>query len=130
MAVGIANIQDLFQHFAKFGDDKSDGKTISLANADKWLKQAGIIDDKKITPADTSACFNKLKTKSMDFKQFNEFIEELAKQKNIAAAEMKIKLVASGLPGSIKTVVSFHKRYFDIHLFFEPYPFPTFLYTI
>jgi len=54
------NIKDQFAAFSKFGDATSDGKQISLSNADKWMKQAKVIDGKKITTTDTSIAFKKL----------------------------------------------------------------------
>lgn len=61
MASGGANLEQQFQAFAKFGDSKADGKTITLTNIDKWLKQAKVVDGKKISTTDTGICFNKLK---------------------------------------------------------------------
>jgi p25-alpha len=50
-----------FRAFAKFGDSKADGKLISLSQSDKWMKQAKIIDGKKITTTDTGIYFKKFK---------------------------------------------------------------------
>jgi len=41
-----------FKLFAKFGDSKNTGESITLSNSDKWFKQAKVID-KKITTTDT-----------------------------------------------------------------------------
>lgn len=61
MASGGVTLEQQFGKFAKFGDSKSDGKAITLSNADKWMKQAQVIDGKKITTTDTAICFNKIK---------------------------------------------------------------------
>lgn len=50
-----------FKAFSKFGDPKSDGKLITLSQSDKWMKQAKVIDGKKITTTDTGIYFKKLK---------------------------------------------------------------------
>lgn len=55
------SLPEQFVNFSKFGDSKSDGKTITLTQIDKWLKQAKVIDGKKITTTDTGICFNKFK---------------------------------------------------------------------
>ena len=55
-----ASLKEQFTAFSKFGDPASDGKQISLSNSDKWMKQAKVIDGKKITTTDTSICFKKL----------------------------------------------------------------------
>lgn len=49
-----------FINFAKFGDTKADGKTITLTQIDKWFKQAPVFD-KKLTTTDTGIAFNKFK---------------------------------------------------------------------
>ena len=50
-----------FKAFSKFGDSKSDGKLITLSQSDKWMKQAKVIDGKKITTTDTGIYFKKYK---------------------------------------------------------------------
>lgn len=50
-----------FKAFCKFGDPKSDGKLITLSQSDKWMKQAKVIDGKKITTTDTGIYFKKHK---------------------------------------------------------------------
>lgn len=50
-----------FKAFSKFGDTKSDGKHITLSQSDKWMKQAKVIDGKKITTTDTGIFFKKQK---------------------------------------------------------------------
>lgn len=57
----MAGLQEIFAAFSKFGDTKSDGKGITLSQADKWFKQAGVIDGKMITTTDTGIAFNKFK---------------------------------------------------------------------
>lgn len=49
-----------FRSFAKFGDSKSTGDSITLSNSDKWFKQAKVIDGKKITTVDTGIYFKKI----------------------------------------------------------------------
>lgn len=57
----MGTLEQQFQAFSKFGDTKSDGKTITLTQCDKWMKQAKVIDGKKMTTTDTGICFNKFK---------------------------------------------------------------------
>lgn len=53
--------KDLFTNYAKFGEGgKSDGTTITLKNADKWMKQAKVFT-KSLTTTDTGICFSKFK---------------------------------------------------------------------
>lgn len=50
-----------FKAFSKFGDTKSDGKHITLSQSDKWMKQAKVIEGKKINTTDTGIYFKRLK---------------------------------------------------------------------
>lgn len=58
---GGASIAVNFKAFSKFGDTKSDGKHITLSQSDKWMKQAKVIEGKKITTTDTGIYFKKQK---------------------------------------------------------------------
>ncbi|XP_060520111.1 tubulin polymerization-promoting protein homolog [Cylas formicarius] len=91
-----------FANFAKFGDSKADGKTITLTQIDKWFKQAQVFD-KKLTTTDSGICFNKFKSKTINFQNFLTFVEDLAQQKNIPVDNIKEKLMNCGLPGTTKT---------------------------
>lgn len=57
---GNLSLEDKFQTFAKFGDSKSTGESITLSNIDKWLKQAKVIDGKTITTTDTGIYFKQI----------------------------------------------------------------------
>ncbi|KAF7268955.1 hypothetical protein GWI33_017984 [Rhynchophorus ferrugineus] len=94
-----------FVNFAKFGDTKADGKTITLTQIDKWFKQAQVFD-KKLTTTDTGIAFNKFKSKTINLTNFLGFIEDLAGQKNIPADDIKEKLMNCGPPGTTKTTVA------------------------
>ena len=59
--VSEVTLQEQFVLYAKFGDPKSEGQKITLSQADKWMKQAKLIDMKRITTTDTGVCFNKFK---------------------------------------------------------------------
>ncbi|CAH1170354.1 unnamed protein product [Phaedon cochleariae] len=91
--------EENFKIFAKFGDPKSDGKQITLSNSDKWMKQAKIIDGKKITTTDTGIYFKKLKSLKVGIVQYKQFLEDLAKNKKVEVSEILEKLRTCGTPG-------------------------------
>ncbi|KAL3284230.1 hypothetical protein HHI36_018393 [Cryptolaemus montrouzieri] len=91
--------EENFKLFAKFGDPKSDGKHITLSNSDKWMKQAKVIDGKKITTTDTGIYFKKLKSQKVVIGDYKKYLEDLAKAKKIEVDEIKHKLAACGPPG-------------------------------
>lgn len=90
-----------FKAFARFGDAKSLGDTITLSNSDKWFKQAKVID-KKITSTDTAIQWKQIaKTKkALNKKEYIQFLESLAKNKRIEVDEIKKKLEQCSAPAS------------------------------
>lgn len=98
----MGDLSNQFAAFSKFGDSKSDGKTITLTQIDKWMKQAQVFD-KKLTTTDTGIEFGKLKAKVIDFKTFNQFLDNLAKAKGYAVEDIKGKLTNCGAPGTANT---------------------------
>ncbi|XP_067005465.1 tubulin polymerization-promoting protein homolog [Anabrus simplex] len=99
-SVNMKEFEEVFAAFSKFGDTKSDGTTITLSQSDKWMKQAKVIDGKKITTTDTGICFNKFKTKKMTLKEFVKYIESLSAEKGMEANAMMAALMSCGLPGT------------------------------
>ncbi|XP_046396044.1 tubulin polymerization-promoting protein homolog isoform X2 [Ischnura elegans] len=91
--------RERFKAFSKFGDTKSDGKHITLSQSDKWMKQAKVIDGKKITTTDTGIYFKKFKAQKIGFDDYKKFLEELAKNKKVEVAEIKSKMASCGNPG-------------------------------
>ncbi|XP_029157145.1 TPPP family protein CG45057 [Nylanderia fulva] len=88
-----------FKAFSKFGDSKSDGKLITLSQSDKWMKQAKVIDGKKITTTDTGIYFKKHKSQKLGLEQYKTFLDELAKNKKVELTEIKKKMANCGPPG-------------------------------
>ncbi|CAH2244427.1 tubulin polymerization-promoting protein homolog [Pararge aegeria] len=91
--------KDAFKMFSKFGDPKSDGKQITLSQSDKWMKQAKVIDGKKITTTDTAIHFKKLKLVKLGIDDYQKFLEDLAKSKKVELEDIKKKLTTCGQPG-------------------------------
>lgn len=98
-ATGSGTFLSSFKAFSKFGDTKSDGKNITLSQSDKWMKQAKVIDGKKITTTDTGIYFKKQKSMKLNVEQYKSFLDELAKAKKIELAEIKNKMANCGPPG-------------------------------
>ncbi|XP_017891602.1 TPPP family protein CG45057 [Ceratina calcarata] len=88
-----------FKAFSKFGDPKSDGKLITLSQSDKWMKQARVIDGRKVTTTDTGIYFKKHKSTKLGIEQYKAFLDELAKSKKVNLTEMKKKMANCGPPG-------------------------------
>lgn len=93
-----ASFADTFKAFCKYGDTKSDGKLITLSQSDKWMKQAKVIDGKKITTTDTGIHFKKLKSLKVGIVDYKKFLDELAKSKKIEVEDLKTKMAGCGQP--------------------------------
>ncbi|GBP19891.1 TPPP family protein CG45057 [Eumeta japonica] len=105
-ADAAVTFKDAFKAFSKFGDPKSDGKLMTLSQSDKWMKQAKVIDGKKITTTDTAIHFKKLKSLKVGIDDYLKFLDELAKSKKVDLEEMKSKLTTCGQPGFSTNVKS------------------------
>ncbi|XP_067142096.1 tubulin polymerization-promoting protein homolog [Centruroides vittatus] len=108
MASEDVNFEEQFRNFAKFGDAKSTGETITLSNSDKWFKQSKVIDGKTITTTDTGIYFKQISKakKALNLNEYNQFLETVAKNKKLSLDEMKEKLTSCGLPGTSRTTTS------------------------
>ncbi|XP_022645035.1 uncharacterized protein LOC111243547 [Varroa destructor] len=91
---------DMFKTFAKFGDSKGAGDLMSLSNSDRWWKQARVIDGRRLTTTDTGIYFRKIaKTKrTLTFREYQQFVEGVAKSKKIPVEEIRFKLCNCGPP--------------------------------
>lgn len=98
-AATAGDFKESFKAFSKFGDTKSDGKHITLSQSDKWMKQAKVIDAKKITTTDTAIHFKKLKSIKLTVADYSKFLDDLAAAKKIDVADIKAKLSSCGAPG-------------------------------
>ncbi|XP_014674642.1 PREDICTED: tubulin polymerization-promoting protein family member 3-like [Priapulus caudatus] len=73
-----------FTAYAKFGDHKSTGKTMTSKNFDKWLKESKVQDGKKVKSTDTDIAFTKVLgkkpkgTKVIEFSDLEQCLDEIA----------------------------------------------------
>lgn len=56
-----ATLEGQFYEFARLLDNKRDGATITLYRSDFWMRQAKILDDRKVTMTDTGILYNKFR---------------------------------------------------------------------
>lgn len=96
-------LNNIFKDYAKFGNSKSDGKQITLTNIDKWLKDANVIDGKNVSTTDTAILFQRFKSKTIDFKQFLQFLDILAKENKLNIENLKEKISKSDAPSTSKS---------------------------
>lgn len=56
-----ATLEGQFFEFAKMDEKSRRGESISLSNSDYWMRQAKILDDRKLTMTETGVAFNKFR---------------------------------------------------------------------
>ncbi|XP_043289433.1 tubulin polymerization-promoting protein homolog [Venturia canescens] len=94
----MATFEQQFTAFAKFGDTASDGKVLNLSKSDKWMKQAKVFD-KNLTTTDSAITFNKFKKKTLTLAEYKQYVEALAKAKNVDPKVLFDKMTSCGAPG-------------------------------
>jgi hypothetical protein len=94
------DIHSQFELFSKFGDSGSIGIQITLSQADRWLRQAQVIDGWNVTTIDTAIAFRKISKGSiwLEYKLWRAFIEYLSKQKHLNLSVVIDKLEKCGKP--------------------------------
>lgn len=75
------------------------------------MKQAKVIDGKKITTTDTAIHFKKLKSLKLGIDDYQKFLDDLAKSKKVELDDIKKKLTSCGQPG-----VSSHVSYLELSI--------------
>ncbi|XP_031767504.1 tubulin polymerization-promoting protein homolog [Galleria mellonella] len=107
-----ATLDGQFYEFAKLLDTKRDGRTITLYRSDYWMRQAKILDDRKITMTDTGLLFNKFSKTEITFDEWIEFLTELCEVKQLDLEKIQEMLINCGLPGQTPVIVPQYRDYF------------------
>ncbi|GFY05972.1 tubulin polymerization-promoting protein homolog [Trichonephila clavipes] len=102
--IDLMSFNQLFRLYAKFGDANRSGETMTLTCSDRWLRQAKILDNRRISTIDTGIYFKQVAKfkKALNFTCYQTFLELLAKKKNLNFNEMKYKMVTAGPPETYK----------------------------
>ncbi|XP_041987606.1 tubulin polymerization-promoting protein homolog [Aricia agestis] len=112
-----ATLDSQFCEFAKFGDNNRDGSTITLYRSDYWMRQAKLIDDRKLTMTDTGITFYKFSKSELNWEEWKTFLDNLIELKGLDGEEIKEILTNCGLPGQSPVVVP---QYRDFFLTYKP----------
>lgn len=96
----MPSFKEQFTAFSKFGDTKSDGNTISLAQSDKWMKQAGVFGQ-RITTTDTGIHFKKISksAKKFGWSDYNKFLDTMCQSKGVNPDGVRDQMANCGAPG-------------------------------
>ncbi|KAL0902732.1 hypothetical protein ABMA27_000540 [Loxostege sticticalis] len=112
-----ATLDGQFFEYAKFLDNKRDGTTITLYRSDFWMRQAKILEDRKLTMTETGILFNKFSKTELNFDEWLEFLSDLCLLKDLDEEKTKETLTNCGLPGMVPVVVP---QYRDFFLTYKP----------
>ncbi|XP_045510336.1 tubulin polymerization-promoting protein homolog [Colias croceus] len=118
-----ATLEGQFYEFSRLLDNKRDGTTITLYRSDYWMRQAKILEDRKLTMTDTGILFNKFCKSELNWDEWNEFLTELCQLKGIDEEKCRETLTNCGLPGQTPVVVPQYKDFFLTYKPKEKLPF-------
>ncbi|XP_065086756.1 uncharacterized protein LOC135708579 [Ochlerotatus camptorhynchus] len=99
-----ATLETMFTSYAKFRPTSNtfqgDGKRILLSQSDAWMQQARLIGEKRFfTLTETGVTFFTFSKSSLDFEEYQEFLQKLCECKGIGLEEVKNSMVSCGPPG-------------------------------
>ncbi|XP_024943230.1 TPPP family protein CG45057-like [Cephus cinctus] len=73
-------------------------KLIPLSQSDKWLISARLLDMHTLTTTETGTHFFKFKKRALSYTEYLEYLEDLAKAKNLDLNNMMYHMQRSGKP--------------------------------
>lgn len=71
---------------------------IPLTQCDNWLREAEVLKGDVVSTTDTGLCFFKFRKRAVDYEEFLEFLQDLAKEKNLNFDEIQRKLLSCPRP--------------------------------
>ncbi|CAH0402242.1 unnamed protein product [Chilo suppressalis] len=107
-----ATIDSQFYVFAKLFDHKRSGDTITLYRSDYWMRQAGVLDDRRLTMTDTGIVFNKYSKTEINFEEWLQFLADLCERKGLKEEKIQDFLKNCGLPGQMPVATPHYRDYF------------------
>ncbi|XP_058465872.1 uncharacterized protein LOC131439175 [Malaya genurostris] len=102
----LPTLEAMFTSYAKYrpalNSFQGDGQRILLSQSDAWMQQAQLIGkDHLFTLTETGVTFFTFSKSTLDFDEFQTFLEKLCDGKNVNPEEVKHMLVTCGPPGML-----------------------------
>ncbi|XP_062550093.1 tubulin polymerization-promoting protein homolog [Armigeres subalbatus] len=99
-------LESMFTSYAKYRPTSNtfqgDGKRMLLSQSDAWMQQARLIGEKRFfTLTETAVTFFKFGKSSLDFEEYQKFLEMLCQTKGIGLEEVKSCMTGCGPPGMV-----------------------------
>ncbi|XP_053687104.1 tubulin polymerization-promoting protein homolog [Sabethes cyaneus] len=106
VAPELPSLEAMFSSFAKYrpalNSFQGDGQRILLSQSDAWMQQALLLGkERPFTLTETGVLFFSFSKSSLDFDEFQQFLEKLCDSKNIDVEKVKLSLVSCGPPGIV-----------------------------
>ncbi|XP_050560183.1 tubulin polymerization-promoting protein homolog [Spodoptera frugiperda] len=111
----LPTLEDQFFAFSKFRNSKSDGSTITLYQSDYWLRQANILEDRRLTMTDTGIIWHKYIFTHLTFVAWSAMLQELCETKGFDLDDVCVQLVSCGLPGTVHVFIPQYRLFFDTY---------------
>ncbi|CAH0578369.1 unnamed protein product [Chrysodeixis includens] len=109
-----ATLDSQFFEFAKLMEKTRDGTTINLYRSDYWLRQAKVLDDRKVTMTDTGLAWWKFYEKTeFNYDEWYEMFTDLCYTTGLEHEATELLLINCGLPGTTPVIVPQYRDFFD-----------------
>ncbi|KAG7295920.1 hypothetical protein JYU34_021010 [Plutella xylostella] len=107
-----ATLDGQFSAFARLFESKRDGTTITLYRSDYWMRQAKLLEDRKLTMTDTGIVFNKWSKTELSYDEWLQFLSDVCALRALDEEEVKETLTNCGLPGQSAVRVPMYRDFF------------------
>ncbi|XP_058827261.1 uncharacterized protein LOC131687222 [Topomyia yanbarensis] len=102
----LPTLDAMFTSYAKYkpalNSFQGDGQRILLSQSDAWMQQAQLIGkERPFTLTETGVTFFTFSKSTLNFDEFQQFLEKLCASKHVGLEEVKRMLVSCGPPGLI-----------------------------
>ncbi|CAB3258974.1 unnamed protein product [Arctia plantaginis] len=96
-----ATIDKQFTYFARLLDSNRSGTTMTLWRSDYWLRQADLMEDRRLTMTDTGVIWFKFGKTELTFNEWRQFLNELCETKNFDQEYVEDVLANCGIPSQV-----------------------------
>ncbi|XP_075991501.1 tubulin polymerization-promoting protein homolog [Anticarsia gemmatalis] len=108
-----ATLEGQFSEFSRFLDNKRNGTTITLWRSDYWMRQAKVLEDRKLTMTETGLAWFKNSKTELTFDEWHEYLTDLCITKGFDQEAIETILTNCGLPGVTPVIVPQYRDFFD-----------------
>ncbi|XP_057318693.1 tubulin polymerization-promoting protein homolog [Microplitis mediator] len=96
----IVPLREMFEAYCQLDTlaDVIEVDLLSFSQLNKWLVDANVIDESRVTTTDAFLCFFQFKKRAISYDEFLVYLEDLADTKELNLSRIKYKLQTCGKP--------------------------------